>query len=470
MDPRDLLAMLDLDGKDNTPAADVRVSSPQRGEGSSPDQPVSPTALLADEWDLERGWELKCHNYELANSPLTREAITDFHTAAYASEPQFAPRCQDPRRSQFLKTLMETPDYVALRNSTRLNTLASEMAAVQFAKQFAALVQKDQQRKPAGKGPAAQAKAEMKAETDLLGAVAQALQAATAEVDEMEEVARGMGLGQGEYGQQDAAEVARVFKRVRQSPVLKRICELAGKFRRLAQSKQRQKVQHGYDEVIGVELAGDVARLLPVELASLADEDLELDTMRRLVERQTFCREYRGSEKVGKGPIVVCVDESGSMKGEPVAHAKAFALAMAWIAKRQGRWCALVGYSGGSVGTKCVLKPGAWNDGELLTWLQHFYGGGTTMDVPLHELPNRYWQEMGAPKGKTDVILITDGIVNVSESMQQSYKQWAKREKVRTISLILESQAGDLARVSDEVHLIRNIDTNEEAIGRCLSI
>ena len=70
---------------------------------------------------------------------------------------------------------------------------------------------------------------------------------------------------------------------------------------------------HGLDDVVGVVLDGDLGRLLPQELARLAVPEFEDDTLRRLVERQTMCREYRATEPVGKGPILISVDESGSI-------------------------------------------------------------------------------------------------------------------------------------------------------------
>ena len=80
----------------------------------------------------------------------------------------------------------------------------------------------------------------------------------------------------------------------------------------MAASRQRQKVAHGLDDVVGVEPGGDVGRLLPSELARLAVPELELDTLRRIVERQALCREHHAVEPVGKGPILVVVDESGA--------------------------------------------------------------------------------------------------------------------------------------------------------------
>src|SRR5688572_10143074 len=109
------------------------------------------------------------------------------------------------------------------------------------------------------------------------------------------------GSAPGAPGGNDARAVAALFKRVRNDPALRRICALAGRYRRVAQSRQRRKVTHGLDDMVGVELDGDVGRLVPSELARLCLPELELDTLRRLVERQAMCRQYQACEPVGKG-------------------------------------------------------------------------------------------------------------------------------------------------------------------------
>ena len=89
------------------------------------------------------------------------------------------------------------------------------------------------------------------------------------------------------------AVLAALFRRVRDSPTLRRVCDLAGRYRLLAQSRQRRKAAHGLDDLVGVTLGGDVGRLLPAELARLALPECEDDLLRRLAEGQAQCREHR---------------------------------------------------------------------------------------------------------------------------------------------------------------------------------
>jgi uncharacterized protein with von Willebrand factor type A (vWA) domain len=223
--------------------------------------------------------------------------------------------------------------------------------------------------------------------------------------------------------------------------------------------------------MVGITVDDDFSKLLASELAHLDDPDLEDEALLRITSKQAMARDFRGYEKVGKGPIVVCVDESSSMSGDNIYNAKAFALAMARVAKHQGRWCCLVGFSSSyDPGTRVVLPPNRWDEGKLLDWVGHFRAGGTDLDVPIKTLPFEWWGEIKAPKGKTDIILITDGEMEAPDHLRIPFLDWKKKEKVRMTGLVLGWNAGELRKVCDDVELIRSISTDEEAISKCLSI
>jgi len=457
MDPKDLLKMLDLGGAETSPPpADPVVTSTASGPAPSPHA----TALEVDEWGLRRGRELAVTE-RWRTFGLDDPAAADFFAAAFDPDPRLRESCVDSRRHQFLTQLLGTPEYRELHTATRLDDTASEIAATHFASQFADLT------KPAS--PESAAAGGLDGEMATLRAVGKALAAAREEVGEMHEAAAAFGMGPGAPGTNDPKAVAALFKRVRSDPSLRRICELAGRFRRVAQSQQRRKALHGLDDVVGVEPGGDLARLLPHELAKLAIPELELDTLRRLVERQTLCREHHASEPVGKGPIIITNDESGSMQGEKAHTAKALALALAWIARQQNRWCALVAYSGDSGERLLALPPGRWNESALADWLTAFIGHGSDLDVPIRELPRMY-TDMKAPPGVTDVVMVTDAICQIPAEIRERFCAWKQSAQVRAIALVIDNPSGDLAAVADELHSVRSLDADEAAVGRVLSI
>jgi uncharacterized protein with von Willebrand factor type A (vWA) domain len=284
----------------------------------------------------------------------------------------------------------------------------------------------------------------------------------------MHEAAAAVGMGPGLPGGNDPRKIAALFRRVRDNPTLRRVCELAGRYRLLAQSKQRRKTAHGMDDLVGVTLGGDVGKLLPAELARLAIPDCEDDVLRRLAERQAQCREHRAVEPVARGPIIVVADESGSMQGEKAHTAKALALALAWVARQQRRWCALVAFSGDTGERLLALPPHRWDEAALLDWLEAFLGGGSSRDVPVVEMPD-YYRRLGAPVGDTDVLFITDALCRLPPDVQKRFLEWKRQAQARLITLVVEGEPGDLTAISDEVHKVPSLAVTEEAVGRVLS-
>lgn len=456
MDHDELLKLLDLKGKPvPTDAGKVFIAAVAPTSEAS----GSPTALEVDAWGLRRGRDLIAESERLRVSGTDEFAAADFFVAAFEPDPQLVDTCMEPLRREFLTQMFETPSYLGLHAATRLDDTASSIAAIHFAEEYSKL------KTDAGSSSLDAAGHEMA----VLRAVGRAVTEAETEVEQLREATGTLGLGPGNPGHNDPKRVAEMFRRVRSDPALRRICELAGRFRRVAQGRQRRKAAHGLDDVVGVENGSDISRLLPVELTRLADPDFELDAMRRIVEGQAMCREHHAVEPVGKGPIICVVDESGSMQHEKVHTAKALALALAWIARQQRRWCGLIAFSGESGERLLALPPHRWDEAALCDWLAGFIGCGSTLDVPVREMPE-FHLRIGAPPGITDVIFVTDAQCNIPEADRDAFLHWKQEARARLISLVIDNPPGDLAAISDEVHTVTAITTQAEAVSRVLSL
>lgn len=468
MSSDDILSLLGLAEQPQPapdPLAGLQSTSPEAVPAGTP---PSPTALQLDPWTIRRGRELRGENprLEAAQTGSTVDqmdlAIADFYGAAFDLDPLLQGACQDPQRLEFLKQLMETQEFRELRVNTMLDEVCSELAACAFAEQFAGVRQVEEESPTKGRSGE---------DMGLLKAAAKALTTARQDVQDCRDAQNALGLGPGSPGSSDPRAIAEMFRRVRNSESLKKILDMAGRYRRVAQSRQRQKASHGQDDMVGVVLDGEVSRLLPSELVQMADPDLELDALRRLVERQSMSRLWRSQEPVARGPIIVSVDESGSMNGLKGQQAKAIALALAWVARHQRRWIALVAYSGSTGERVLALPPGRWNELALMEWLEAWIGGGSDLDVPLREVP-RYWsEELHAPKGKTDLILITDALVHVPDDLRYDFLAWKRQAKAKLITLVVGHHTGAaLDGVSDETHLLPNLDADQAGVEKALSI
>lgn len=437
-------------------------------ESSTIAEPQSPTALMVDRWGLHRGQRLAelDWNAEANHTPVT---LADCHSALFEPSPCLAANPEDKAKSRWFQQLMDTPEYHALHSQTVLDAFMSELGCKSLADSLSEYVEQTKDEPPPSDGEEESIKSEMKR----IRSTAKAVESAKEECEAASDLANGLGAG-APGAPLDREAIADAFRRVRGDNQLQRIFAMAGRFRRCASALQRQKTKQGIDDTVGVKLDGTVRSMMQSELARLVLPSLKLDTMRRIAERQALCREHRGFETVAKGPVVVVVDESGSMSGSKIVAAKALALTMGWVAKQQKRWIVLVGYSGGDPGHWVCCPPRKWDQNKVIDWLDHFYGGGSDRDVPIDELPTQYWPEfikLGLQRGKTDVVFITDAIVNCPKKMADKFLAWKLAEKVKAYGIIIgQHEPGEFADLCDRTWCVKNVDLEENAVQEMLSI
>ena len=436
--------------------------------------PASETVLDVDRWghrraaDIAERWQAQ--GVAAAGLPV----IADAHEALFSPAPQPVERPADASRAAWWKQLMETPEYRALHNQTMLEPELSEIAAAQVCREWAAYTEEQPEQPPAqpGQQPAEPGSdgEPIKDTLARMRSTAKALQQAQDDVETARNTSAGIGAG--DAAMLDPATLRAMFQRVRNDRLLRAIMDMAGRMRSLCRALQRSKVRHGRDDTVGVELGGDIARLVPSELMQLACgiPEVELLALHRVATRRALCREYRGREKVGRGPIVVSVDESASMEGERITAAKGLALALAWLAHHQRRWIMLAGYSGDAKCTRYVAAPGKSEPAKLLDWCSHMWNGGTVLDGPLATVPG-WWPEVKPPKGKVDHIIITDGQVSLPSALRDSYRTWAQSEQVKTYGIIIGCRdAGGIREVADRVWCLPDLNIDSAAVTEVLSI
>jgi hypothetical protein len=128
-----------------------------------------------------------------------------------------------------------------------------------------------------------------------------------------------------------------------------------------------------------------------------------------------------------------------------------------------------VAYSGDSGERLLALPPGRWDESALMDWVEAFIGRGSSLDVPVREMP-RIYRQLNAPPGQTDVIFLTDAQCRIPAELQGQFVGWKKSVQARLITLVIRSQPGDLAAISDEAYTVPALSVSEGAIGRILSV
>ena len=154
---------------------------------------------------------------------------------------------------------------------------------------------------------------------------------------------------------------------------MKEIADSAGRFKQVARKKQKTKYKEAMERS-GVTIGNDIERLLPMELGLYTHPTTKTDFLRRFVEGQTMMYEQKGQEVLGKGPIILCLDQSGSMRNLDT-QSKGFTLALMSIARRQRRDFCLILFS-----TRIQVfkyEKGKIKSSDMVKLAQTFLSGGT---------------------------------------------------------------------------------------------
>ncbi len=216
-----------------------------------------------------------------------------------------------------------------------------------------------------------------------------------------------------------------------------KIKELARKMGRNYISEEKKKQvkipQASKSEVHGTHRSDDVMRMLPSELLNLEDETLEVLFYARLLEKNLLSYELQGvtfingeeteTSKKRTGPVVACLDTSGSMQGAPLLKAKALLLAIANILKQEDRSLHVLLF--GSAGEIREFSMAGENKSVgLLRFLQQGFGGGTDFETPLKHAFEIITSQHDYKKA--DVLMISDGDCNLSPTFTETVKTQKK--------------------------------------------
>lgn len=194
-------------------------------------------------------------------------------------------------------------------------------------------------------------------------------------------------------------------KLLEQDQSLQELAEILGKQNRaqsIFEKELRNKVviktewhpQNAYrGEIKGVCFSNDISSILPSELALMKNPATKKLFQLRFAQKQLLSFEYQRNvertrkestqeevsieKKEPKGPIIICVDTSGSMHGTPENIAKTVTFALSKIALEEERKCYLISFSTGIE----TLDMSDFKKGDslqkLVRFLQMSFNGGT---------------------------------------------------------------------------------------------
>lgn len=414
--------------------------------------------------------------------------LHDVYFGLYKADPQVKEDEEILSDQRWIKDTMsalkDTSEWKELRNRCRLNPVDAEVATCELIKTLEPLVpdlapKKGESQDPhpasqllnmlASDGPGGGGQATTdEASNKLRRTMRKAAKKAIEEMDAIEDAMQGMGYGSGDGvdGMTSSANKLKLSQMLRDNDRLKRIAELAGKFRRIASQTQKSKPRRGMEEIHDVTLGDDLARLVPAEMLNLAQPLRKLDMLRRMTEKQLVQYALRGRQREAKGPIVFCIDNSSSMRGDRDTWAKACMLAIANIARAQKRTLVVIHFNS-TVQRIDTFEAGKYDFTDLVECALFFSGGGTDFEPALGAAA---FEVRGRHKN-ADIIFITDDDCDIESAFVEDFNKFKTENDTQVIGIPVFG-AGErvLNKFCDQIEPVYNMTDSGKAMTTMFSV
>jgi uncharacterized protein with von Willebrand factor type A (vWA) domain len=159
-------------------------------------------------------------------------------------------------------------------------------------------------------------------------------------------------------------------------------------------------------------------------------------------------------ERLQRGPMIICLDTSGSMRGAPENIAKAAAIAALRSAHAARRACLLLAFGGPGELVEAELGLGAGGLATLLALMGQGFDGGTDIQTPIQRAVERVHQ---AGWQQADLLIVSDGEFGCTPQTLQRLDEARTRFGLRVQGVLVgDRETMGLLDVCDDIHWVRD--------------
>jgi uncharacterized protein with von Willebrand factor type A (vWA) domain len=243
---------------------------------------------------------------------------------------------------------------------------------------------------------------------------------------------------------------------------LKEISKKLGRMKQLLNDINKKPSKYG-NTVSDVGVGNNLARVLSSEKMFLLDPDLEYYFYKKYISKSLLEYKTQGEEEM-RGPIIVCVDDSGSMRGSKEYWSKAFAIAMLLIAMAEKRAYRCIIFSDG-VDKVFDFTKDDYSTERVIELAEYFSSGGTSYVETLRES----LKSINESKfNKADILFISDGDPNgyLPEKFKKKFNN-AKKEKEFFVQgmLIGKHNKSYMEEFCDTIITLDDLNSNDELVN-----
>ncbi len=157
---------------------------------------------------------------------------------------------------------------------------------------------------------------------------------------------------------------------------------------------------------------------------------------------------------LGHGPMLVCLDTSGSMRGAPENVAKACVLQALRTAHAAGRPCRLLAFGSAGELLEQELSLTAQGLENLLALMDQSFDGGTDVQTPLERAIGLV---QDGDFALADILIVSDGEFGVTPATLQMLRHARKQLGLRVHGILIgDRETIGLLEVCDQLHWVRD--------------
>jgi uncharacterized protein with von Willebrand factor type A (vWA) domain len=257
---------------------------------------------------------------------------------------------------------------------------------------------------------------------------------ATSEVQQVSGYVQAWGLGEGNDIKVPFGLKKSALERIRNSEYLRKFTDMIGKYKECAVTEQKKKTKASAIEIKSVKVGDKIEDALPSDKLNLCNNVTKKDFYRRMTQGQLMSYDKESQKQKNKGPIIVCIDQSGSMHGDKDMWAKALAVGILEVAQLQKREFACIPYDSSCRKTTIIHKDEISPD-KIIGIAEERATGGTSFEAPLKEA-SKLIEDSNFKEA--DVVFITDGDCSVSDDFRRKFKQLKEDKEFRTMGVLVD--------------------------------
>ena len=160
------------------------------------------------------------------------------------------------------------------------------------------------------------------------------------------------------------------------------------------------------------------------------------------------------AQPLERGPMIICLDTSGSMQGAPESIAKAVVLEAMRVAHRERRGCCVMAFGGPEEVVERTLEADQGGLDELLALIGQAFDGGTDVQTPIERAIERVAQRQWA---SADLMIVSDGEFGCTAATLDRLDEARSRLGLRVYGVLIgDRETMGLLEVADEIHWVRD--------------